>query len=345
MRVLAAVPITKRLVRFAILEKLVKRAKPFAERIATPKCVLAGPIAFAKSPDAIAGFLQHFGVVIELFAQRPAEAIAFLQLPMMLPRKNAQPAGRAGRSRNNCPSHDPPVTIRHLLEHTSGIQSLTDLLSYRLLMRHDVTHDDMIQRFKDLPLHFDPGTRFRYCNSGYYLLGVVLEAKAEMSYEDYLQQHVFKPLHLEHTYYDRARSIIPNRARGYSGVGDRIENPTYLSMTQPFSAGALASTVTDLIAWQRGLVGLQVLDEASFTMMSTKGVTSSGEEFDYGMGLFIQESAGRNVIRHGGGINGFRSALAHYPDSGHTIVVLANSETAQPAAISDRIAGILFETL
>jgi CubicO group peptidase (beta-lactamase class C family) len=240
------------------------------------------------------------------------------------------------------PTGDHPVTIRHLLQHTSGIQSFTDLPSYRRLMRHDASHDEMIDRFKDLPFHFEPGEQFRYCNSGYYLLGVILESAAGVPYEQYLQDNVFDPLCLEQTVYDRTRRVVPDRASGYRHGDDGFENAPYLSMTQPFSAGALASTVTDLIRWQRALVSHQLLTEGSYELMTAKGVRSNGEPIDYGLGLSIRKSDGRKTIGHGGGINGFRSNLTYYPESDHTIVVLANSESAQPGQISRRVVQHLF---
>jgi CubicO group peptidase (beta-lactamase class C family) len=240
------------------------------------------------------------------------------------------------------PTGDHLVTIRHLLQHTSGIQSFTDLPSYRSLMRHDVSHDEIIGRFKDLPFHFEPGERFRYCNSGYYLLGVILESAAETPYEKYLQDNAFNPLCLKQTSYDRTRRVTSHRAKGYRRGRDGIENAPYLSMTQPFSAGALASTVTDLIRWQRGLVSKKLLDDESYQTMTTRGVRSNGEQIDYGMGLFIRKSGGRRTIGHGGGINGFRSDLTYYPESDHTIVVLTNCESAKPGRISKQIARHLF---
>lgn len=236
------------------------------------------------------------------------------------------------------PTQEHAVTIRNLLQHTSGIQSFTDLPSYRLLMRNDVSHDEMIGRFKELPFHFKPGEQFQYCNSGYYLLGVILETAAEKSYEQYLQECVFTPLGLEQTYYDRVRHIIPGRARGYRRVRGDLEHAPFLSMTQPFSAGAIASTVKDLIKWQRALVDYRVLSKESYQKMTTRGVLGNDKAIAYGLGLFIGQSEGRRTIGHGGGINGFRSHLAYYPESDHTIVVLANSESAKPEGISKRIA-------
>ena len=149
---------------------------------------------------------------------------------------------------------------------------------------------------------------------------------------------------VEQTYYDRTRRIIPNRAEGYQRGGNGFENAPYLSMTQPFSAGALASSVCDLIRWQRRLVSQQLLKEKSYETMTRRGVLANGEQTDYGMGLVIRESGGRKTISHGGGINGFRSHLTYYPESDHTIVVLANSVSAQPGQISKRIAQHLFAT-
>jgi CubicO group peptidase (beta-lactamase class C family) len=235
-------------------------------------------------------------------------------------------------------AHEPPVTIRHLLQHTSGMKSFTSLPSYRQLMREDVSHDEIIQRFEDLPFNFEPGERFKYCNSGYYLLGVVVETASKQPYEDYLIGNIFKPLGLQHTYYDRTRRIIPNRARGYRRSKEGYENSPYLSMTQPFAAGALASTVTDLIQWQRGLVNHKLLSATSHETMTTRGVRSNGEAINYGIGLFIRQVNGHKTIGHGGGINGFRSDLTYYPESDYTIVVLANCESAQPGQISKQIA-------
>lgn len=234
------------------------------------------------------------------------------------------------------------VTLRHLLQHTSGMQSFTSLLSYRLLMRRDVAHDTMLTRFQDLPYHFEPGERFRYCNSGYYLLGMVVESASELTYEQYVGSKLFKPLGMEHSYYDRAAVVIPARASGYRQRLGGFENAPYLSMTQPYSAGALASTVTDLIRWQRGLVNHKVLSAESYEQMTTPGDLSDGKATEYGLGLFIRKKQGRRSIGHGGGINGFRSDIIYFPDSDHTIVVLANCETANPNQISNRIVNVLF---
>jgi D-alanyl-D-alanine carboxypeptidase len=241
------------------------------------------------------------------------------------------------------PTEGAAITVRHLLNHTSGIKSFTNMPSYRKEMRRDVSHEEIIDRFKDVPPNFAPGEKFRYCNSGYYLLGVILEKASGKSYADFLQERLFQPLSLESTYYDTQARIIPNRARGYSRIGKEFRNAAYVSMTQPFSAGALASTVEDLIAWQRGLAGGKLIAADSYQSMTIPGKLNDGRHTNYGLGLFLRRFDGHTALRHGGGIKGFRSDLAYFPEIDHTIVVLANCESARPEKLSDRIAKHLFD--
>ncbi len=233
------------------------------------------------------------------------------------------------------------VTLRHLLQHTSGIKSFTGLPSYRELMRKDVAHKDILARFADRPLAFKPGTKYVYCNSGFYLLGMVIENISGKKYESFLQDEVFSILGLEHTYYDRSAKIIPGRSQGYTRWDGALKNARYLSMTQPFAAGALASTAEDLVLWQQALVNHRLLSKASYQQMTTPGVLASGMPINYGLGAALRTQKGRPTIGHEGGINGFRSSLVYYPDSKLTIVVLANSERVQPAAVSSRIAKLV----
>jgi CubicO group peptidase (beta-lactamase class C family) len=234
------------------------------------------------------------------------------------------------------------VTIRHLLHHTSGIKSFTNLWSYRTELRNDVSHEDVFGRFQDLPFNFTPGDQFRYCNSGYYLLGVILEKVSKKSYRVFLKERVFQTVGLNHTCYDTHAQIIPNRASGYARIGKELQNAGYVSMTQPFSAGALASTVEDLITWQRALVNHKLLSADSLKMMTTPGKLNDGKPTSYGLGVFVRRLDGRVAIRHGGGIKGFRSALAYFPDTDHTIAALANCESSRPEKVLDKVARHLF---
>ncbi len=234
------------------------------------------------------------------------------------------------------------VTLRHLLNHTSGIVSLTNLPSFRPRMREEVTHEEMLERFQDLPFEFAPGEKFSYSNSGYYLLGMVVEAAAEAEYADFLEDRFFRPIGLETTYYDRHARIIPNRARGYAGWKGQFSNSTFVSMSQPFAAGALASTVGDLIRWQRALAKGAVLGAESWKEMVTPGKLNNGKLAPYGCGVFVRREKGRKVIRHGGGIKGFRSELTYYPEEEITIAVLSNTESYPPGRVAGRITQYLF---
>lgn len=243
------------------------------------------------------------------------------------------------------PAQGHTVTVRHLLDHTSGIRSVTAMPEFRLEKRQDATHDEILATFKDVPFDFAPGEKFKYNNSGYYLLGVILENVTGETYAGFLQNRVFDPLALKDTCYDSHARIIPGRSSGYARAAGKKEffNAEYLSMTRPFAAGSLASTVEDLIAWQRGLLKNRILTADSYTLMTTPGELNDGKPTNYGCGVFLQKLDGHPVIRHGGGINGFRSELAYLPESDETIVVLTNTEGAQPNRLADRIARYLFE--
>ncbi len=241
------------------------------------------------------------------------------------------------------PTQGHEVTVRQLLQHTSGIKSFTSLPSYRRDLHQPVTHEDIIKRFKDEPFDFPPGEKFSYCNSGYYLLGVIVEKASGQTYEEFLKERILLPLELKTTVYDRHGLIIPNRAAGYGKAwGGGFRNADYVNMGQPFAAGALASTVEDLIRWQQGLATHKLLKPASWESMTTRGKLNDGKTSTYGLGVFLRKLDDRQTIRHGGGIKGFRSDLAFFPDTSITIAVLTNSEGAHPERITDRIARHIF---
>ena len=217
------------------------------------------------------------------------------------------------------------ITIRHLLTHTSGIFSYTDLPGFLKRARHDLKPAEIMALFQDEPVHFSPGEMFRYCNSGYLLLGIILEKVTGQQYETFLKDRIFEPLDLDATVYDRHRKIIPNRARGYAKRGDQTVNAPFVSMSQPYSAGALASTAGDLLNWMRSLAGGKVLNSELFQQMTTPGELINGTKIKYGFGCFLDKVDGRTAVRHGGGIPGFVSELAYFPESELTVAVLINT--------------------
>ena len=216
------------------------------------------------------------------------------------------------------------ITVRQLLNHTSGIKSVTGLPEWRDLMTRALVMADMIGVFKDLPLDFEPGERFVYNNSGYILLGAIIERLTGQTYGEHLRQTFFEPLGMSGSSYLHDRPVTPRRAAGYERRGREIFNAAPIEMSWPHGAGALGSTITDLLRWTRALHAGEVVSPASFAAMTTPTVLSDGTRVNYGFGLRLLDYRGRRHIGHTGGINGFVSNLVHWPDEDLTIVVLSN---------------------
>ena len=237
-----------------------------------------------------------------------------------------------------CPGAWSEVTIHHLLSHTGGIPNFTSFPDYLPKMMMPVSTQEMIGRFKDKPLEFKPGAKWNYSNSGYFLLGYIIEKASGETYESFLQKNIFEPLKLSNTGYDHFETIMKKRATGYSLVNGKMVNSLYIDMTQPYSAGSLYSTVEDLFLWNEALFNGKFLSEKSREMMMTPVMNG------YGYGLGIQTRSNRKVISHGGGINGFSTYIARFPDDKLTVVVLRNTDygSPNPGQISNDLAGIAF---
>lgn len=235
------------------------------------------------------------------------------------------------------------VTIHQLLNHTSGIRSYTALGPRWIdVMPLDRTHEQMLALFKDEPADFGPGARFLYNNSGYYLLGLVIEKVTGQGYADHLEEQFHRPLGLESTLYCSERPLVKHRAEGYAVDDGQFVNDAPISMTQPYAAGALCSTVGDLAAWARALAHGRVVSPDSYRRMTTPTTPGDGKEVGYGYGLSMGDLAGEPYVAHGGGINGFISQLSYYPRADVAIAVLSNSGSAPSDQIERAIARKVF---
>jgi CubicO group peptidase (beta-lactamase class C family) len=224
------------------------------------------------------------------------------------------------------PSYGQNITVEHLLTHTSGIVSYTGIPGYMASkVRADVTVQQLIDVFKDLPVQFAPGERYAYNNSGYILLGAIVEAAIGMRYEDFVRKRFFEPLGMKTAYYGCSTCIIPRRASGYDGGPNGLTNQRYLSFTQPYAAGSLMMTVSDLHRWSRALFGGKVMSAASLKRMTTPYVLKNGQPTTYGYGLSIADLRGRRAIRHGGGIFGFVTDALYLPDQDVFVAVFSNN--------------------
>ena len=222
---------------------------------------------------------------------------------------------------SDCPAEWQRITIRNLLSHTSGITSYTDLPDYQKTMGTPVTHDLQIARFRGLPLEFGPGEKYRYSNSGYYLLGVIIERASGKPYADFLQENIFQPLGMTSSGYDSSRRIIKNRASGYQMQGEAVVNALPIDMSVPYAAGALVSTVDDMLRWDQALFTGKLLSRKSLDEMLTPSKASE----DYGYGWTIHRRFERQVIEHNGGINGFMTSVSRFPADNVTVIVLSNN--------------------
>lgn len=238
------------------------------------------------------------------------------------------------------PTHGQKITLDHLLTHTSGIPSYTGLPEWLPRVREDMKVEQLVALFKDKPLEFAPGERWAYNNSAYILLGAVIEKVSGRTYEDFVEQEIFKPLGMTRSSYGHNTEVVPGRVDGYDRMEEGYRRAQYLSMTQPYSAGSLLSTVDDLARWSDALWGGKVLKPESLARMLTPAKLASGLSTRYAYGLGIGEYAGRTVVEHGGGIFGFVSDTLRVPDERLFVAILSNNPARepQPEALAFRIA-------
>lgn len=240
------------------------------------------------------------------------------------------------------PEHAKEVKVHHLLSHTSGIKNYSELgEELHRLSESGISQKEVIRLFAEEPLYFQPGSSFRYSNSGYYLLGLIIEKVSGLTYAQYMEEELLKPLGLFNTYYCESESIIPNGAEGYS----YRDNGTLIK-SGPISfegaAGSLCSTVGDLILWNESLYGGKVVSEESLQKMIAPVVFKDGSSRSYGYGLDLATIHNRAVILHSGELGGFRSYLSYYPEEGLSIAVLGNSVRAKPGHVEEIIAKTAF---
>jgi CubicO group peptidase (beta-lactamase class C family) len=239
------------------------------------------------------------------------------------------------------PTHGHFITVEHLLTHTSGIKSYTNMPEWPPLWGKDFAVQELIDFFKVQPMEFAPGKRWAYNNSGYFLLGAMIEKISGQSYEQFIQQSIFEPLGMKHSYYDSPARVIPGRAAGYEKNAEGYINAAYLSMTQPYAAGALASTVDDLVLWDAALYTEQLLKHETLQRAHISHQLTDGSATAYGYGWEISEYAGHRLIEHGGGIPGFRTRAIQMPDDRVFVAVLSNNGGIDPELLAFKIAALV----
>jgi D-alanyl-D-alanine carboxypeptidase len=228
------------------------------------------------------------------------------------------------------PTQGRKITIEHLLTHTSGIPSFTSLPEWGPQMRQDIPPEALIGLFKDKPLEFEPGERWAYNNSGYALLGAVIEKVSGKSYEQFIEEEIFKPLGMKDSRYGHMEELVPRRAYGYGRDSESFRNADFVSLTQPYAAGSLLSTVDDLVLWDQALSGETLLKKTSLDRMFTPAKLTSGQNTRYSYGWAVFDWEGRQIEEHGGDINGFTTYVSRVPEEKLFIAILSNNEASDP---------------
>lgn len=224
------------------------------------------------------------------------------------------------------------VTIQHLLTHTSGIHSYTNRPAFMKYLTMPITSAALVDTIEAYPYDFNPGDRYQYNNSGYFLLGYILEKLSGKSLAVYLNETLFKPLGMNNTGIYETTKVLDNEAYGYSYSNDTIIKAVNWDMSWAGGAGALYSTTKDLYTWNEALFNGKVLSDASLNAAFTKTELNNKEKIDYGFGWGLGNFRGYKFISHGGGLHGFLSDLERQPEKKVTIVVLCNS-TPPPSGI------------
>lgn len=230
------------------------------------------------------------------------------------------------------------ITVHHLLNHTSGIKSYTGMDNFVEAARIDKTLDELIDYFKNEPMDFDPGEEFRYNNSGYVLLGKIIEVLSSDTYENYIEKNMFNRLGMKSSSYGNNRELVKNRVEAYEEDGSGYVNASYLSMTLPHAAGSLTSTVDDMLKWQNALTNNTLIKSTSLDKAINGSKLNSGEHIDYGYGLGEMNLKGSKGYTHSGGIFGTSTNGIYLIDEDIYVIGLSNCSCNDIGAVTRNLA-------
>lgn len=235
------------------------------------------------------------------------------------------------------------ITLQHLLAHTSGIKDFTKMKSLKEIATKEMTPVMLVDFFKNEPVDFQPGEKFEYNNSGYALLGHIIELVSGEKYEDFIKKNIFDIVGMKNSFYATDRNIIFNRAYGYHKKDDLFVNKTIINYSVPFSSGSLMSTVDDLLLWQKALNNNVLLNADTTKKLFTKNKLNSGETVSYGYGWHLKDINGIQSREHGGSIFGYKSMAVYIPSKDIYVVGLSNCDCNSPTQITKDIAALIIK--
>jgi CubicO group peptidase (beta-lactamase class C family) len=242
------------------------------------------------------------------------------------------------------PSGD-QITLHHLLTHTSGIKDFTKMKAIRDIAKQDLTPTELVDFFKNEPVDFQPGEKFDYNNSGYVVLGHIIELVSGETYADYIQKYIFDKAGMCHSGYASDAALVNNRAYGYHQKAQGFVNKNSISFNIPFSSGALMSTAGDMLKWQNALNQDLLLSANTLNKVFTKYKLNNGDEFTYGYGWHLKDINGTPTREHGGSIFGFKSMGVYIPSEDIYVLGLSNCDCHSPTKVVGEMAALALKTV
>ena len=233
------------------------------------------------------------------------------------------------------------ITIHHLLTHTSGVKDFTQVSGLNDIASIDKTPLELIDFFKNEPMDFPPGEQYKYNNSGYVLLGYIIEVVSGASYEDFINNQIFQKVGMTSSNYNSHSKVIKNRASGYQLKKEQLLNRRIISFTLPYASGALMSTVDDMYKWQKAITNHELINKETTEKVFTNYTTSNGNPIDYGYGWHLKDSDDYLFIEHGGSIFGFKSMGVYIPEVDLYVIGFSNCDCNSPTQLVRDIARLI----
>ena len=241
---------------------------------------------------------------------------------------------------NDYPTHGHTIKIHHLLSHTSGLASFTSSDEWYENRNNEMTQEEFMNLFKKTPMLFAPGEKYYYSNTGYFLLGMIIEKISEKPYNDYIDENIFKKVGMKNSTFMNKHKIIKNRAMGHDKIKDKFIKSDEMLDSHAYSAGAILSTTYDLYLWNRAIVQNKLISKESKELAFTNYEISNGKYANYGYGWAINEINGTSTIEHSGGTFGSLSNLIYLPENDVFVVLLSNCVCSSTDFISTKMAAI-----
>jgi CubicO group peptidase (beta-lactamase class C family) len=243
-----------------------------------------------------------------------------------------------GKHLDGTPESWKPITLRHLLSHTSGIKDFINEPTASL--RIDVTEDEVLTATAPRPLNFSPGEKYAYSNTNYHLLAMIIRKVTGKFYGDFLAERIFKPLAMDHTRVQDLSALVPGRADGYLWRDGKLTRGDYIAQSiLSYGGGGILSTAPDLAKWDAALRGEKLLKKSSLEQMFTPATFNDGKKSGYGLGWGVGAYQGHRFVAHSGShMTGFQSYIRRYLDDGLAVIVLVNQNgEGEPKAIAERV--------